>query len=86
MRACVRATLEEALEYDLEYVRTGNLKVAFTTKAADDLEKQTDWEHKHGLAEVHMVTAKSARNWCRNLPSCGSREVVPTDVWQTRCG
>lgn len=74
------ATLEEALEYDLEYVRTGNLKVAFTTKAADDLEKQTEWEHKHGLAEVHMVTAKECQELVPGIaPHVVAGKLCPTD-------
>jgi sarcosine oxidase subunit beta len=50
------ATLAEDLDYDLEYVRTGNLKIAMDAERQAELEAETVWEHEHGLAEVHMVT------------------------------
>jgi sarcosine oxidase subunit beta len=74
------ATLSEALQYDLEYVRTGNLKIALDTETAEELEKQTTWEQDHGLNEVHMVTAKE----CHELvPGITGRVIAgklcPTD-------
>jgi sarcosine oxidase subunit beta len=51
------ASLASELESDLEYIRTGNLKVALDEAAAAALEEETAWEHAQGLAEVRMVTA-----------------------------
>lgn len=73
-------TLSEELQYDLEYSRTGNLKVAFDEKAAAELEKQTDWEQAQGLTEVHMVTAKEC---IKLVPGLAKRvmsgKLCPTD-------
>jgi sarcosine oxidase subunit beta len=51
------ATLAEELESDLEYVRTGNLKIAVKAEEAGAFEEETAWEQAHGLVEVRMVTA-----------------------------
>ena len=51
------ATLAEELECDLEYKRTGNLKVVWEAGKPEELEKEAAWEHEQGLVEVRMVTA-----------------------------
>jgi len=58
-RASVRlwAELAEELECDLEYSRTGNLKIVWDQEGAAELEKIAAWEHSQGLTEVRLVTA-----------------------------
>ena len=51
------AGLAEELECDLEYRRTGNLKVVWEAGKPEELEKEAAWEHEQGLVEVRMVTA-----------------------------
>ena len=51
------ATLAEELGCDLEYKRTGNLKVVWEAGKPEELEKEAAWEHEQGLNEVRMVTA-----------------------------
>lgn len=51
------ATLSKELNTDLEYVRTGNLKVALDEDTAGVYERETVWEHEHGLSEVRMFSA-----------------------------
>lgn len=51
------ATLSEELNCDLEYVRTGNLKIILSQERQAELEAELRWEHEHGLAEVRMITA-----------------------------
>ena len=50
------ATLAEELGADLEYKRTGNLKVALDEKVAEGYERETAWEQEHGLQDVRMLT------------------------------
>ena len=50
------ATLAEELGADLEYKRTGNLKVALDEDAAEGYERETAWEQEHGLQDVRMLT------------------------------
>jgi sarcosine oxidase subunit beta len=52
------ATLSRELNTDLEYVRTGNLKVALDEDTAGVYERETVWEHDQGLSEVRMVSAE----------------------------
>ncbi len=51
------AGLATELEADIQYIRTGNLKIALDEDRASVLERETDWEHSQGLSEVRMVTA-----------------------------
>ena len=50
------ANLAQELECDLEYVRTGNLKVAFDAAKAAEFEREVAWEHAQGLSEVRLLT------------------------------
>jgi sarcosine oxidase subunit beta len=50
-------SLADELGSDLEYVRTGNLKIAFDTAKAAELEREVAWEHAQGLSEVRSLTA-----------------------------
>ena len=51
------ATLEKELQADLEYSRTGNLKIAFEEASAQDFEREFVWERENGLNEVRMLSA-----------------------------
>ena len=51
------ATLAEELEADLEYVRTGNLKIALEETSVAAYEHELAWEHEHGLNDVRLLTA-----------------------------
>jgi sarcosine oxidase subunit beta len=51
------ATLSEELDADLEYDRTGNLKITFDETIAEGYERELVWEHEHGLSEVRMLSA-----------------------------
>ncbi len=74
------ATLAEELQYDLEYVRTGNLKMAFDAKNAEEMEMQTTWEQAHGLIEVHMITASECRELVPGLAGhVVAGKLCPTD-------
>ncbi len=55
------ASLGEELGADLEYIRSGNLKIAFDEQAAQGLEQETAWEQAHGLKAVRMLTAQECR-------------------------
>ncbi len=55
------ANLAEELDCDLEYRRTGNLKVVWEAEKAALLEKETEWEHAQGLSEVRMITPAECR-------------------------
>jgi sarcosine oxidase subunit beta len=50
------AGLAEELGCDLEYRRTGNLKVRFNQPELELFEQETAWEHAHGLSESRMLT------------------------------
>lgn len=50
-------TLEKELQADLEYSRTGNLKIAFEESSAQDFEREFGWERENGLNEVRMLSA-----------------------------
>jgi sarcosine oxidase, subunit beta len=50
-------TLEKDLQADLEYSRTGNLKIAFEEASAQDFEREFAWERENGLNEVRMLSA-----------------------------
>jgi sarcosine oxidase subunit beta len=62
-RASVRlwAGLAEELECDLEYNRTGNLKIVWDQQGAAELEEKASWEHSQGLTEVRLLTAAECR-------------------------
>lgn len=49
-------TLEKELQADLEYSRTGNLKIAFEDVSAEVFERELVWEREHGLNEVRMLS------------------------------
>jgi sarcosine oxidase subunit beta len=55
------ASLAQELECDLEYVRTGNLKIVWEAEKAAELERETLWERSQGLADVRMLTAAECR-------------------------
>jgi sarcosine oxidase subunit beta len=55
------ASLAQDLEYDLEYTRTGNLKVVWESEKAAELERDVVWEQAQGLADVRMLTAAECR-------------------------
>ncbi len=55
------ATLAQELECDLEYTRTGNLKLVWETGKPEELESEVAWEHAQGLVEVCMLTAAQCR-------------------------
>jgi sarcosine oxidase subunit beta len=55
------ATLSEELGVDLEYNRTGNLKIAFDEQVAQGFEQETALEQAHGLKEVRMLTGQECR-------------------------
>lgn len=50
-------TLSEELDTDLEYDRTGNLKITFDETIAEGYERELAWEHEHGLEEVRLLSA-----------------------------
>lgn len=81
-RASVRlwASLAEELECDLEYVRTGNLKIVWDQEGAAELEQKAAWEHFQGLTEVRLLTAAECREM---VPGITERTVAgkfcPTD-------
>ena len=81
-RASVRlwASLAEELECDLEYARTGNLKIVWDQVGAAELEQKTAWERSQGLTEVRMVSAAECREF---VPGLTDRTVAgkfcPTD-------
>jgi len=51
------ATLAQELNADLEYVRTGNLKIALDEASVESYERELAWEHEHGLNDVRLLTA-----------------------------
>ncbi len=55
------ADLANELECDLEYIRTGNLKIVWEPETLVELEREADWEHSQGLTEVKMKTAAECR-------------------------
>jgi sarcosine oxidase subunit beta len=55
------AALEDELDCDVEYTRTGNLWVALDETRKAELEADLDWEHTQGLVDVRMVTAEECR-------------------------
>jgi glycine/D-amino acid oxidase-like deaminating enzyme len=74
------ATLAEELECDLEYIRTGNLKIALEAGKAAILETEAEWEHAQGLSEVRILTAGEC---LKMVPGLTERTVAgkfcPTD-------
>jgi sarcosine oxidase subunit beta len=74
------ASLEQELECDLEYVRTGNLKIVWEAEKAAELERVALWEHSQGLTDVRMLTASECREM---VPGITERTVAgkfcPTD-------
>ncbi len=74
------ANLAEELECDLEYVRTGNLKVALNAGRAAEFEKEVVWEHEQGLSEVRLL---SVAETLQILPGLTERTLAgkfcPTD-------
>jgi sarcosine oxidase subunit beta len=76
----VWAALAQELECDLEYARTGNLKVVWEAGKPEELESEAAWEHAQGLVEVRMLTAAQ----CREIVPGLTRRVLagklcPTD-------
>ena len=57
----VWSSLPQELEADLEYVRTGNLKIVWEPEKAAALESETTWELSQGLAGVRMLTSAECR-------------------------
>lgn len=51
------AGLSEELDADLEYDRTGNLKITFDETIAEGYEREVAWEHEQGLEEVRMLSS-----------------------------
>ena len=51
------ATLAKELDADLEYVRTGNLKIALDEISAESYERELAWEYENGLDDVRLLTA-----------------------------
>jgi len=51
------AILSEELNADLEYDRTGNLKITFDETIAEGYEREVAWEHEQGLEEVRLLSA-----------------------------
>jgi sarcosine oxidase subunit beta len=51
------AMLAKELNTELEYDRTGNLKVAFDEETAGVYERELAWEHEQGLSEVRLLSA-----------------------------
>lgn len=76
----VWSTLAEELQADLEYIRCGNLKVALEPSTVADWEKETVWEHEHGLPESRMVTAAECHAMIPGLnPRVVAGKYCPTD-------
>jgi len=74
------ATLGAELGSDLEYVRTGNLKVRFNQADLEVLEEENAWEHTQGLTEVHMMTRKECFDMIPGLTdSIVGGKYCPTD-------
>lgn len=48
--------LAEELGTDLEYIRTGNLKIALDEASAESYERELAWEHENGLTEVRLLS------------------------------
>jgi len=63
------ATLEKELQADLEYSRTGNLKIAFEEDSARDFERELAWEHENGLREVRMLSAAECHEMVPGMTS-----------------
>jgi sarcosine oxidase subunit beta len=61
------AGLSEELQAELEYIRSGNLVVAQDADSAARLEQETDWEQRHGLADVRMITASECHDMVPGL-------------------
>jgi sarcosine oxidase subunit beta len=61
--------LEKELETDLEYSRTGNLKIAFEDEFAEDFESELAWEHENGLSAVRMMSADECHTMIPGLTS-----------------
>ena len=55
------ATLAEELNTDLEYDRTGNLKIALDETTAAGYEREMAWEHEHGLQDVRLLSSSECR-------------------------
>jgi sarcosine oxidase subunit beta len=49
--------LAKELDTDLEYVRTGNLKIALDESSVESYERELAWEHANGLNDVRLLTA-----------------------------
>jgi sarcosine oxidase, subunit beta len=74
------ASLAEELDCDLEYVRTGNLKVAWDAEKVAVLEREMEWEHTQSLIEVRMVTAAECRELVPGLTDRAlAGKFCPTD-------
>lgn len=63
------ATLEKELQADLEYSRTGNLKIAFEEDSARDFERELAWERENGLSEVRMLSAAECHEMVPGMTS-----------------
>jgi sarcosine oxidase subunit beta len=74
------ADLANELESDLEYIRTGNLKIVWEPVELVKLEWETDWEHSQGLTEVEMKTATECREIVPGLTQKAlAGKLCPTD-------
>lgn len=74
------ADLSKELDFDVEYTRTGNLKIALSQQEAAELEEKAAWEHAQELTEVKILTPDE----CRELVPGITKDVVagkfcPTD-------
>lgn len=73
-------TLKQELGADLEYYRTGNLKIAMDEATMESCERDLAYEHDHGLGEVRMLTAAECREMVPGIngPVLGGK-FCPTD-------
>ncbi|MEW6405561.1 MAG: FAD-binding oxidoreductase [Chloroflexota bacterium] len=74
------ASLAQELECELEYVRTGNLKVVWEAEKAAELESDLIWEHSQGLTNVRMLTPAECREIVPGLTErTVAGKICPTD-------
>jgi sarcosine oxidase subunit beta len=74
------ATLSEELNADLEYDRTGNLKITFDETIAEGYERELAWEHDHGLEEVRMLSSAESHALVPGIAGkIAAGKLCPTD-------
>lgn len=74
------ASLPQELESDLEYIRTGNLKIVWEAEKAAALESEMIWEQSQGLAGVRMLTSAECREIVPGInPKIAAGKLCPTD-------